>query len=76
MERIPTKTTRLCSFAYAADICGCSRDTIKRWVDAGILSVVQLPNGMKRVDCAELEDLMQAKRVHQRQPQVASCERS
>lgn len=53
----------LISTGKAAERLGVSDDTIRAYVDKGLLSSVTLPSGHKRVDAGEIDRLRQARRV-------------
>lgn len=42
------------SMSQAAELLGVSDDTVRRWADAGRITLIQLPNGRHGVDGAEL----------------------
>lgn len=60
-ERTGSKKTRhLYSYAAAAEILGCSTDTVRRWVASGRLAVVRLPARLVRIDGEEIDRLITA----------------
>lgn len=44
--------------AEAARLCKVSPQTIRRWIDSGLLRVRVLPGGRKQVDRHSLEDVI------------------
>lgn len=46
---------RLMTAAEVARRCGVSDRTVRKWIDAGVLISVELPNGKKRIEEADYE---------------------
>lgn len=42
----------------AADLLGVTRDTIRRYVDTGLLEGIKTPGGQRRIDRASLEQVI------------------
>ena len=41
----------------AADLLGVSRDTIRRYVDTGLLAGIKTPGGQRRIDRSSVEHI-------------------
>ena len=50
----PTPTMRI-TLRQAGDVLGVHENTIRAWIDRGILSAVRLPSGHRRLEASEIQ---------------------
>jgi excisionase family DNA binding protein len=46
----------------AAQMLGVSRESIRRYVDAGLIDAIKTPGGQRRIDRASVQDVIAARR--------------
>jgi len=48
----------------AAQLLGVSRDTIRRYIDLGLLEGIKTPGGQRRIDRDSVQDVIERRSVH------------
>ena len=48
----------------AAQLLGVSRDTIRRYIDLGLLEGIKTPGGQRRIDRDSVQDVIERRTIH------------